>query len=78
MLSYEWGTDTRYYRLELMQDLFGVWIITRRWRGRYSNCGNSKIISVSDQEQIQPWIHRIHKERSKRGYRLLTTPPTLS
>jgi hypothetical protein len=76
MLSYEWITDTRYYRLELMQDLFGVWIITRTWRGRYSKCGNSKIISVSNQEQTQLWINRIHKERSKRGYRLLATPPT--
>lgn len=77
-MLYEWNTNTRYYRLEIMQDLFGIWMITRTWHGRYSKCGNTKIISVADQEQIQLWIHRIHKEREKRGYRLVSpSPPAL-
>jgi hypothetical protein len=76
-MLYEWNTNTRYYRLEMMQDLFGIWMITRTWQGRYSKCGNTKIISVTDQEQIQLWTRRIHKEREKRGYRLLSSSPAL-
>ena len=75
MIMHKWVTPTRYYQLDASQDLFGVWIITRTWKGRFSKKGNSKTISVDNINHVELFISRIHKQRIKRGYTLLEYAP---
>jgi predicted DNA-binding WGR domain protein len=67
----EWQSPTRYYRLEIAQDLFGFWIITRIWRGKYAKNGQTLTISTQSKQDVENWINKIHMQRLKRGYQLI-------
>lgn len=35
-MKWRWESVTRWYEAELMCDLFGDWLVVRRWGGLYS------------------------------------------
>lgn len=64
-----WQSRTRYYRTDVIQDLFGAWLFIRRWGGRYNARGQEKTIPIeSFRAGIQLTDH-VAKTRIKHGYK---------
>ena len=64
-----WLKDTRYYGLELCQDLFGNWIVQSTW-GRYQSygAGQSRSTVCKDYQQALVVYQQEQARRIKRGY----------
>ena len=64
-----WEKDTRFYLLELCQDIFGNWIIKRTWGSAVKLdfcCSNSTV--YSDYQTGLLWYEKQASRRQKRGY----------
>lgn len=68
----EFRSDMRGYELVLNQDLFGTFILYRRWFGLRNRRGGIKQQIFEDEEDAQRTIRRVRREREKHGYRLIT------
>lgn len=65
----DWYKNTRFYTCELRQNLFGQWVVVRRW-GRVSAKQGQSIEHVCDRyEQGLGIFETVAKRRSQRGYR---------
>jgi len=67
-----WQSGTRYYRVELTQDLFGDNVLVLRWGGLNSKRGGEKTLIVESWEKGLERIEAIGKRRTQRGYRLVS------
>ena len=67
----EWFSPTRYYRLEISKDMFGMWVIIRTWCSRTSAKGSSLVISTAEKAEALAWDAKVSRERTKKGYTLL-------
>lgn len=67
-ISTSWQTDQRYYQVDIMQDLFGTWLLKRSWGGLHSRLGNSKTLAARDYEHALRLLEEVAKHREKRGY----------
>ena len=66
-----WLKDTRYYSIELIQDLFGNWIVKCSWgRHKTNGAGRSKSTVCGNYEQALPAYRKEQTRRVKRGYTL--------
>lgn len=63
-----WQTATRYYVAEIMQDLFGTWVLKRSWGGRGSRAGNSKVVVAADYDHAVKLLEAVAKQRTAHGY----------
>ena len=63
-----WKTDRRYYQAEIMQDLFGVWIIKRTWGGLNSRRGGNDTKHANSYDEALQMLHSTAKRRIARGY----------
>ena len=63
-----WTTTTRYYVAEIMQDLWGTWILKRSWGGLGNRRGNSKTVTASSYEHALSLLEEVAKQRKARGY----------
>ena len=63
-----WQTDTRYYRAEIKQDIFGHWVLECQWSGRWQKGGRSVITPLDSYEQGQIAMKTIEKKRQAHGY----------
>ena len=68
-----WHKDTRYYEAILEQDLWGEWLLVRRWGRRGQRSGQSKATPCDSYEQGLRLLEDVSKRRTQRGYRLITT-----
>ncbi|NJM98551.1 MAG: WGR domain-containing protein [Phormidesmis sp. RL_2_1] len=67
----DWRKDTRNYSCEIKQNLFGQWVVLRRW-GRVSAMqGQSGEVVCERYEQGLEIFEAVEKRRAKRGYRAL-------
>jgi len=57
----------RFYRLDLQQDLFGVWMLTREW-GRIGHQGQTKVTSFASQDDAATALRQRRQQKEKRGY----------
>ncbi len=65
----DWRKGSRHYSCEIRQNLFGQWIVLRRW-GRVSARQGQSIEKVcSRYEQGLEIFEAVAKRRSQRGYR---------
>ena len=64
----EFRTNRRGYTLSLERDLFGAFILFRRWYGLGSRRGGMKRQVFLDEESALREIRRIEKLRTRRGY----------
>ncbi|HAO5553638.1 TPA: hypothetical protein IP612_003518 [Escherichia coli] len=48
MMIWRWESATRWYEAELISDLFGDWLVVRRWGGLYSERYGTKTDVVPD------------------------------
>jgi len=66
-----WQTPTRHYSVELRQDLFGTWVLTRAWGSRSSRRGSGSTTPAADQEAGRAMVAAEARRRTQRGYRLV-------
>ena len=71
-----WQTDSRWYVVELVQDLWGNWQVRRSWGGRFNRITGKQSKSVSGPEEGAEILQRTAKRRQQRGYRAATTTTT--
>lgn len=69
----EFRSDVRGYVLILNRDLFGAFILHRRWYGLHNRRGGIKQQIFEDEEDAQRTIKRVRREREKHGYRLVAS-----
>lgn len=64
----DWHKGTRHYSCEVRQNLFGQWVVLRRW-GRVSALQGQSIEEVCDRyEKSLEVFDAVVKRRAKRGY----------
>ncbi len=64
----DWHKGTRHYSCEVRQNLFGQWVVLRRW-GRVSAMQGQCIEHPCDHyEQGLEIFYAVEKRREKRGY----------
>ena len=64
-----WETDRRYYIGEVKQDIFGQWILMKRWGSQFNRRGNSKTIHAGDYDNAVHLLKDVAKRRTARHYR---------
>jgi WGR domain. len=62
-------TEKRGYTLSLERDLFGAFVLYRRWYGLTNRRGGMKQQVFLDEEEAMKEFRRIEKMRGRRGYR---------
>jgi len=64
----EFRSDKRGYDLALERDMFGAFILYRRWYGLSNRRGGMKQQVFLDEEAARKEFKRIEAMRSRRGY----------
>ena len=64
----EFTTSSRGYVLTLERDLFGAFILYRRWYGLHNRRGGIKRQIFLDQDSALREFQRIERARARRGY----------
>ncbi len=65
----EFRTEQRVYVLTLERDLFGAYVLFRRWHGLYNRRGGLKRQVFFCEAEAMREIRRIERLRARRGYR---------
>jgi len=63
-----WHSETRYYRAEIKQDLFGQWLMECQWSGLWQKGGRRTITPLNSYEEGQIAMKAIEKKRQAHGY----------
>jgi hypothetical protein len=66
-----WHSANRYYTAEIIQDLFGCWIVRCGWGGLHNRKGNVKEEALSSYLEALMELQKIGRRREQRGYRLV-------
>lgn len=66
MLKWRWESDTRWYEAELTNDLFGDWLIVRRWGGLFNDRFGTQTDVVPDFLSGVALLFSIDRERHAR------------
>ena len=66
MLLWRWESEYRWYEAEILCDLFGDWLIVRRWGGLYSDRHGEKTEVVPDRLSGVAVLFAIDRERKTR------------
>lgn len=69
-LTQRWTTDHRYYVAEVVQDLFGVWLVKRSWGSIGTHRGGSQTQPAADYADAVQLLRQVEKRRKARGYDL--------
>ena len=64
-----WETDSRFYVAEITQDLWGRWLLYRRWGSRKTARGNHQTLPAASYEDALALIEATAKRREQRDYR---------
>ena len=65
----DWRKDSRHYCCEVRQNLFGQWVVLRRWGRTSALQGQSLEHPCSDYEEGLKVFDAVERRRAKRGYR---------
>ena len=65
----DWQKGTRHYCSELKQDLFGRWVVVRRWGRVTATNGQSREHYCNSYEEGMAMLSKIERRRLQRGYR---------
>lgn len=66
-----WQSSNRYYTAEIVQDLFGCWVLRCGWGGLHNRTGNVKEQSLPSRQDALMMLREIGKRREQRGYQLV-------
>lgn len=64
----DWRKGSRHYCCELRQNLFGQWVVLRRWGRVTALQGQSLEHPCSSYEEGLELLAKVEKRRSQRGY----------
>ena len=64
----DWRKVSRHYSSELCQNLFGEWVVLRRWGRVSTHQGQSLEQACDSYEEGLAMMSLIEKRRSQRGY----------
>lgn len=67
-LARRWQSLTRYYTAEVVQDLFGQWVLQCSWGGLGTRRGNWCLIHMPDYGAALVALQQLDKRRRARGY----------
>ena len=67
-----WHTDTRWYKAELTQDLFGSWVLFLSWGSRKTRQVHTRTTCYQIWEEANREFDKVRKRRVTRGYREVT------
>jgi predicted DNA-binding WGR domain protein len=67
----DFRTAVRGYELVLSQDLFGAFILYRRWFGMHNHRGGLKQQVFEDEKDASREVESIWRTREKHGYKLI-------
>ena len=70
VMRIDFKTDQRGYMLVLSQDLFGAYILYRRWFGLTNRRGGMKQQIFVEEEKAMREVGRISRVRIRNGYEL--------
>lgn len=68
----EWRSERRGYTLILERDLFGAFVLHRRWFGLHNRRGGVKRQVFDDEQRALAEVERLARVRERHGYRLLS------
>lgn len=71
-LRLEFRTDKRGYTMVLDRDLWGGYVLWRRWYGLYNRRHGSKLQVFEREDLALREIERVVRRRERRGYMLLS------
>ena len=66
----EWGRQTRYYLIEIRQDIFGQWYCFRQWSCLTHKGGRSMTQNYDSYSDATDALDKLQVQRMKRGYQL--------
>lgn len=64
-------SEERGYILTLDRDLFGAFILCRRWYGLHNRRGGTKRQVFEDEQEAMRELARVHRQRTSRGYKMI-------
>ena len=74
-IQHRWEKQTRYYAICLQPDLWGQWILTRRWGRRGAALGQTRDQPCASYAEAEQRLAQLEKRRRQRHYS--RTSPTL-
>jgi predicted DNA-binding WGR domain protein len=67
-----WEKETRYYQVDLCQDLWGQWVVVKRWGRRGTALGQTRRVPCGSHADALNLLARIQRRRRQRGYRTVS------
>lgn len=67
-LTQRWQKGDRYYVAEVVQDLFGLWLLKRSWGSLHTHRGNNVTVVANDYAHVLKLFQAVEKRRKARGY----------
>lgn len=71
LTTYENPMNGRYYTVTVLMDLLDDAVVTCAWGGKLRS-GNSKVAYAGDINLARKYCARIHKDRIRHGYQVVT------
>jgi predicted DNA-binding WGR domain protein len=63
-----WERGTRYYQVDVCQDLWGQWVLIQRWGQRGTALGQTRRVSCAAYADVLSLLARIQWRRLQHGY----------
>ena len=73
-----WETPTKFYQVDLHQDLLNAWVVMKTWGSRTSKSGACAVDIVESYSAGLAAIQETEKRRIKHGYHTVSTQWTNS
>lgn len=70
-INRRWQSESRYYTVEILQDLFGEWSLRASWGGLGGRRGNIQVKHMPNYASAIAAMNQITKRRQVRGYQLI-------
>ena len=63
-----WEKGTRYYQVDLCQDLWRQWVLIKRWGRRGTALGQTRCVPCNSPTEALSLLARIQRRRVQHGY----------
>lgn len=67
-LHRRWERGTRYYQVDVCQDLWGQWVLIQRWGRRGTALGQTRRVPCDAYADALSRLARIQRRRFQHGY----------
>lgn len=67
-IQQRWEKAPRYYQVDINQDLWGQWVLTKRWGRSGTALGQTRRVACSSYAHALGLLAQIQQRRLQRGY----------